>query len=119
MNDQPARRFSLSNPFIAQGPLPESVAWGAVNTLISGLIAFGLPAWLLDRWLGTEWIVLVGLVVGMATALTVIWFRYGTDRSQTQQHAPVASKDAAPASRNTAGPADTAPRPNLHPEDTL
>ena len=119
MNDQPARRFTLSNPFVAQGPLPESVAWGAVNTLISGLIGFGLPAWLLDRWLGTEWIVLVGLLVGMAAALTVIWFRYGTDRSQTQQHVPAASKDAAPTSGNHAGVAGTAPRPNSHTEDTL
>ena len=119
MNDQPSRRFALSNPFVAQGPLPESVAWGAVNTLISGLIGFGLPAWLLDRWLGTEWIVLVGLLVGMAAALTVIWFRYGTDRSQTEKPAPPASRDAAPASSDPAGPAGTAPRPNLHTEETL
>jgi len=116
VNDQPARRFSLSSPFIPQGPLPESVAWGAVNTLISGLIGFGLPGWLLDRWLGTEWIVLVGLLVGMAVAMTVIWFRYGTDRSQTEQPAPPATRGATPASTDPAG---TAPRPNLHTEDTL
>lgn len=117
MNDQPTRRFSLSNPFVPKGPLPESVAWGAVNTLISGLIAFGLPGWMLDRWLGTDWIVLVGLLLGMAVALTVIWFRYGTDRSQTEQPARATPKGAA-ASTDPAAPADTAPRPNMHPEDT-
>jgi thiol:disulfide interchange protein len=118
MSDQPARRFSLSNPFVPKGPLPESVAWGAVNTLISGLIAFGLPGWLLDRKLGTDWIVLVGLLLGMAVALTVIWFRYGTDRSQTDPAASSALKGPASTSSDHAGPADLAHRPHLHPEDT-
>lgn len=78
----PQKRFRLSSAIApAPGPLPESVAWGAVNTLISGLIGFGLPGWLLDRWLGTNWIVMVGLLVGMTVALTIVWFRYGTDRS--------------------------------------
>jgi len=58
---------------------------------MSGLIGFGLPAHLLDRWLGTDWIVLPGLLVGMAVALTVVWFRYGTDRSAAR--APGASAE--------------------------
>lgn len=63
------------------GALPESRAWNIVSYLMAGLLGFGLPAWLLDQWLGTTWLTLVGLVVGMAVAMLVIWVRYGTDRS--------------------------------------
>ncbi|MGL5856939.1 MAG: hypothetical protein ACRC35_00760 [Angustibacter sp.] len=71
-------RESSSQP--ADGPLAESAAWNIVATLMSGLLGFGLPAWLVGRVLGWEWLVGVGLLVGMAAALTVVWFRYGTDR---------------------------------------
>jgi F0F1-type ATP synthase assembly protein I len=64
-----------------EGALPESRAWNIVSYLMAGLLGFGLPAWLLDQWLGTTWLTLVGLVVGMAVAMLVIWVRYGTDRS--------------------------------------
>ena len=64
-----------------EGPLPESVAWNVVSTLMSGLLGFGIPGFLLDRWLGADgWLTLLGLVLGMAAALTVVWFRYGTQR---------------------------------------
>ncbi len=62
-------------------PLPDSSAYGTINLLISALILFGIPGYLLDRWLGTSFIVGVGLAVGMVFALTVAWFRYGTGRS--------------------------------------
>ncbi len=61
-----------------EGPLPESAAWNILSYLLAGLIGFGLPAWFLDRWLGTDWIVAVGIVVGTAVAMTTIWVRYGT-----------------------------------------
>jgi F0F1-type ATP synthase assembly protein I len=64
-----------------EGPLAESRAWNIVSYLMAGLLGFGLPAWLLDQWLGTSWLTLVGLLVGMAVAMLVIWVRYGTDRS--------------------------------------
>jgi ATP synthase protein I len=68
-----------SRPF--GGPLPESVAWNALSYLLSGLLGFALPAWLLATWTGWDWLVPVGLLAGMAAALTAIWFRYGTERS--------------------------------------
>lgn len=81
MSSERPSRLPLGEQPKRQGPLPESVAWGAASTLISGLIGFGVPGWLLDRWLGTGWLTLVGLLLGMAAGLTVIWFRYGTSRS--------------------------------------
>jgi ATP synthase protein I len=54
--------------------------WNIVATMLSGLLGFGLPAWLLARWTSWPWITGVGLVAGMAAALVVVWFRYGTQR---------------------------------------
>ncbi|MFV0458769.1 MAG: hypothetical protein ACK5MT_08405 [Actinomycetales bacterium] len=74
----------------------DSVGYGALNLMISSLIGFGLPAYLLDRWLGSSWLVLIGLLAGMAFALTVVWFRYGTGRhAATDRHADVTTTQAA------------------------
>lgn len=63
------------------GPVPETAAWNVMAYLLAGLLGFGLPGWLLDSLLGTSWLAPVGLLLGMAVALTTIWFRYGTNRS--------------------------------------
>lgn len=46
--------------------------------LVTGPALFGGLGWLLDRWLGTGFIVLLGLLGGMGLSLYVIWLRYGT-----------------------------------------
>ena len=53
-------------------------AWKAVAYLITGPLIYGGIGYLLDRWLGTTWIVGVGIVGGMALSLYLIWFRYGS-----------------------------------------
>lgn len=64
-----------------EGALPESGAWNIVSYLLAGMLGFGVPGYLLDRATGLGFLTPVGLLVGMAAALTIIWFRYGTDRS--------------------------------------
>jgi ATP synthase protein I len=61
-----------------QPTVPESVAWNITATLMSGLLGFGVPGWLLAHWLAQPWIVGVALVAGMAAALTIVWYRYGS-----------------------------------------
>lgn len=63
-------------------PLPDSAGWAGVQTMISSVMLLGIPGYLLDRWLGTSWIVAIGLILGMALALTILWFRYGTGRRE-------------------------------------
>lgn len=46
--------------------------------LLSGPLTFGGIGWLLDTWLETGFLLLVGLLVGMALSIYVIWLRYGT-----------------------------------------
>jgi F0F1-type ATP synthase assembly protein I len=53
-------------------------AWKSFSYLVTGPLLYGGIGWLLDRWLGTEFLLPVGLVAGMALSLYLIWFRYGT-----------------------------------------
>lgn len=52
-------------------------AWSATGLLISGVVVWGGAGWLVSRWLDNQLFVMVGLLVGTATALYGIWFRYG------------------------------------------
>lgn len=55
-----------------------AAAWSVPGYLLAGMALYGGIGWLLDQWLGTSWIVLVGLLTGSALAMYVIWLRYGT-----------------------------------------
>ncbi|PRY62909.1 hypothetical protein BCF74_103116 [Knoellia remsis] len=46
--------------------------------LITGPALFGAIGWGLDRLLGTGFLVVVGILVGMGLSLYTIWLRYGT-----------------------------------------
>jgi ATP synthase protein I len=54
------------------------VVWSIIGTLVAGVLAWGAIGWLLDRWLGTSYLVAVGIVVGMAGAFYLIIKRYGS-----------------------------------------
>ncbi|MDN5768578.1 MAG: hypothetical protein L0H96_22185 [Humibacillus sp.] len=63
------RRFNTSE---------QDSAWRAIAYLLSGPLIYGGLGALADHWLGTSWLVGVGIVGGMALSLYLIWFRYGT-----------------------------------------
>lgn len=52
-------------------------ATSIIAYLISGPLVYGGLGYLLDRWLDTRFLVGVGVLVGMALALYVVWLRYG------------------------------------------
>jgi F0F1-type ATP synthase assembly protein I len=54
------------------------MVWSIIGTLVAGVLAWGGIGWLLDRWLGTRYLVAVGIVVGMAGAFYLIIKRYGS-----------------------------------------
>jgi F0F1-type ATP synthase assembly protein I len=58
--------------------LDEARMWNVVSYLITGPAFFGGIGWALDHWLGTSWLVVVGILGGMALSLYLVWFRYGT-----------------------------------------
>jgi len=55
----------------------EQDAWGAFGLVVSGVLVWGVVGGLLGRWLDSRIPVLVGLLVGMAAGLYLVWFRYG------------------------------------------
>ena len=54
------------------------MVWSIIGTLVAGVLAWGGIGWLLDRWLGTRYLVAVGVLVGMAGAFYLIIKRYGS-----------------------------------------
>jgi F0F1-type ATP synthase assembly protein I len=54
------------------------MVWSIIGTLIAGVLAWGGIGWLLDRWLGTRYLVAIGILVGMAGAFYLIIKRYGS-----------------------------------------
>ncbi|MFC7489527.1 MULTISPECIES: hypothetical protein [unclassified Knoellia] len=46
--------------------------------LLTGPAVFGAIGWGLDQLLGTGFILVIGILAGMALSLYVIWLRYGT-----------------------------------------
>jgi hypothetical protein len=49
-----------------------------VGYLLAGPLLYGGIGWALDRWLGTAFLLPVGIVGGVALSLYLIWFRYGS-----------------------------------------
>ena len=66
-------------------PLVGRLGWGTrlvlatavIAYLLAGPAGFGLLGWLLDALIGTEFLLPVGVVLGMVLSMYVIWVRYG------------------------------------------
>ena len=48
---------------------PSTDPWHAFGYLTSGVAMYGVLGWLLDRWLGTSFLVAVGILVGAGLGL--------------------------------------------------
>ena len=49
-----------------------------VGYLLAGPLVYGGIGWALDHWLGTAFLLPLGIVGGVALSLYLIWFRYGS-----------------------------------------
>ncbi len=52
-------------------------AWTVVSLLIGGIVAWGGIGWLLDWWLGTEFFLPGGILLGGALSLYLVIRRFG------------------------------------------
>ena len=79
-----------------------ALSLGAVNLrdlldiLLVAALLYGAIGWLLDRWLGTSFLVIIGVVGGMALSLYVIWLRYGTSQAPHTDRAQASTLGAQP-----------------------
>lgn len=51
-------------------------AWAVISYLLGGVILYGGLGWLVDLWLGTRGFVAVGIVLGAAGGIVLVWLRY-------------------------------------------
>ena len=50
--------------------------WSALSYLISGVLLWSGVGWLIDAWLGTRVFVGLGIVLGAAGGVAMVWLRY-------------------------------------------
>lgn len=49
--------------------------WQITGYLVAGVVVYGVLGWLVDRWLGTRFLVAVGMLLGTGFAMYLIWRR--------------------------------------------
>jgi ATP synthase protein I len=69
---------------------PSGDPWHAFGYLVSGVLLYGVLGWLADRWLGTSFLVAVGIIGGAVLGLYMTFARFnrgigGDQGSQSQQ----------------------------------
>lgn len=74
MPEAPGERSSEQDPFRRKG---EADAWNAFSLVLSGMILWGGAGWLVSRWLDSRVYIGLGLMVGTAAGLVLVWLRYG------------------------------------------
>jgi ATP synthase protein I len=52
--------------------------WSIISLFVAGVLAWGLIGWALDRWLDTNFLVAIGVMVGAGGAFYLIIKRYGS-----------------------------------------
>lgn len=52
-------------------------ATSIIAYLIAGPVVYAGGGYLLDRWLGTGYLVLIGALLGFCLSIYLVWLRYG------------------------------------------
>lgn len=55
---------------------PQQDPWRAFGFLVAGVLFYGLVGWLLDRWLGTTFLVAIGILVGAGLGIYMTYARF-------------------------------------------
>ena len=59
------------------GQPPGGDPWRAFSYLVTGVALYGLLGWFADRWLGTSFLVVIGIVTGAGLGLYMTFQRFG------------------------------------------
>jgi F0F1-type ATP synthase assembly protein I len=55
---------------------PKGDPWHAFGYIVAGVVLYGLVGWLLDRWLGTEFLVAIGILAGAGLGIYMTYARF-------------------------------------------
>jgi len=58
-------------------PSEENGFWTIFGYMLSGLLIWGGIGWGLDKWLNNSFFLLAGILLGMGSALYLVWLRFG------------------------------------------
>ncbi|HET6626448.1 MAG TPA: AtpZ/AtpI family protein [Nocardioidaceae bacterium] len=64
---------------------PQGDPWHVFGYLVSGVLIYGVLGWLVDQWLGTSFMVGVGIVLGAGLGTYMTWARFGHPASAPQK----------------------------------
>jgi ATP synthase protein I len=67
-------------------PSPEPLGdpWQAFAYLVAGVLVYGFLGWLADRWLGTSFLVAVGILVGAGLGIFMTYNRFNRPRAESR-----------------------------------
>ena len=68
---------------------PKGDPWHAFGYVVSGVAVYGLAGWALDRWLGTTFLVAIGILIGAGFGIYMTYARFIT----ASAHADMPSSD--------------------------
>lgn len=55
---------------------PMGDPWLSFGYIVSGVFLYGLIGWGLDRWLGTNFLVAIGIILGAGFGIYMTWARF-------------------------------------------
>jgi len=71
------RAMSRQNPPSAPEPhASQGDPWHAFGYVVSGVVMYGLIGWLADRWLGTSFLVAIGILIGAGLGIYMTFARF-------------------------------------------
>ncbi|MFT4011564.1 MAG: AtpZ/AtpI family protein [Nocardioidaceae bacterium] len=60
-------------------PGPQGDPWHAFGYIVSGVALYGFLGWLADRWVGTSFLVAIGILLGAALGIYQTFARFRQD----------------------------------------
>jgi ATP synthase protein I len=65
-----------STPPASSDDSPSGDPWHAFGYVVSGVAVYGVLGWLADRWLGTSFLVAIGILVGAGIGIYMTFARF-------------------------------------------
>ncbi len=65
-----------SSPSAPREPRPQGDPWNAFGYVVAGVGFYGFLGWLADRWLGTTFLVAIGILFGAALGIYMTFARF-------------------------------------------
>lgn len=81
-----------SSPSAPRDDRPEGDPWKAFGYVVAGVGFYGFLGWLADRWLGTSFLVAIGILLGAALGIYMTFARFnrrpGDQQDEKHQQHP-------------------------------